>query len=257
MNLPKSLSHAYIVTGGGEQTRREFAGRLAMAYVCPGEQPPCGKCRDCVKAAAGNHPDITLLTLEMSREKKEKKKEITVEQARALRADAYVRPNEAVKKVYMIDPADTLNPAAQNVLLKVVEEGPPYAAFILVAAQPGALLETLRSRCETLALPPEEEAPDPDQWGRAQKLASLLMDGDELELAGFLTGLENEGLKSNQVLDLYALTEAALAPALARQPLRAAPVLQRLRSFRALGVFNIGAGHLLGALAAGGLEVSF
>lgn len=254
MNVPKSLSHAYIVTGGGEQSRRGLAARLASAYVCSGSRPPCGKCRDCVKAAAGNHPDISLITLEMNREKKEKKKEITVDQARALRADAYIRPNEAAKKVYLIDPADALNPAAQNVLLKVVEEGPAYAAFILIAARPGALLETLRSRCETLALPPEEEAPDPEQWERAQKLAALLLGGDELALAKFLAGLENEGIKSAQVLELYALTETALAPALARRPQDCAPVVQRLCAFRALGVFNIGAGHLLGALAAGGFD---
>ena len=247
MTVPGVLSHAYLVTGGGEESRRRFAGELARAYVCRQGPPGCGACRDCVKAQAGNHPDITTLS------PLEGKKEISVDQARALRADAYIRPNEAARKVYLIDPADALNPAAQNVLLKVVEEGPAYAAFLLLAAQPGGVLETLRSRCELLALPPEEDAPDPAQWERAEKLAALLLEGDEWALAEFLTGLENAKPKSGEVLDLFALTERALAPALAREPKKAAPALARLRPFRALRPYNVGAGHLLGALEAGTL----
>lgn len=246
MNLPRTLAHAYIITGGGEESRRRFAGELAMAFLCPKGPPPCGTCRDCVKAAAGNHPDLASLS------PAEGKREITVDQARELRADAYIRPNEAARKVYVIDPADSLNPAAQNVLLKVVEEGPPYAAFVLVCAQAGALLETLRSRCEMLTLPPEEEGADPVQWERAEKLARLLLEGDEWALAAFLTGLETAKLKSGEVLDLYALTERALEPALGDRPAQAAPVLRRLRAFRGLQPFNVGAGHLLGALAVGG-----
>lgn len=245
MTVPSVLSHAYLVSGGGEESRKRFAGELTRAYVCQNGPPACGTCRDCVKAAAGNHPDIMVLS------PAEGKKEITVDQARELRADAYIRPNEAARKVYVIDPADALNPAAQNVLLKVVEEGPAYAAFVLVCAQPGAVLETLRSRCEAIALPPEEEVPDPTQWEQAEKLAALLLKGDEWALAEFLVGLENAKPKSGEVLDLFALTEQALAPALTRQPGRAAPALARLRPFRDLRVFNVGAGHLLGALAAG------
>lgn len=246
-DLPRTLSHAYVVTGGGAESRRAYAGELAQAYLCRSGPPPCGRCRDCRKAAAGIHPDVSVLS------PAEGKKEITVDQARALRADAYIRPNEAERKVYLIDPADALNPAAQNVLLKVVEEGPAYAAFLLLTGRPGALLETLRSRCGLLTLPPEEEAPDPALRGKAEELARLLLAGDELELAAFLAGLENAKLKSGDVLDLYALAEEALAPALAAQPERAVPVLRRLRAFRALRPFNVGAGHLLGALAAGGL----
>lgn len=243
MTLPTVLSHAYLVSGGGEQSRSQFARELAQAYVCQKGPPPCGVCRDCVKAKSGNHPDIMVLS------PAEGKTEITVDQARELRADAYIRPNEAARKVYVISPADALNPAAQNVLLKVVEEGPAYAAFVLVCAQPGAVLETLRSRCESITLPPEDEAPDPALWEKAEKLAALLLDGDEWNLAEFLVGLENTKPKSGDVLDLFALTEQALEPALRDRPIQAAPVLQRLRAFRGLQPFNVGAGHLLGALA--------
>lgn len=242
--VPRPLSHAYLVTGGSDAARRAFAEKMAQAYVCSGREPPCLLCRDCKKAGEGIHPDVSYLA------PAEGKKEIVVDQARALRADAYIRPNEAGRKVYIILPADALNPAAQNTLLKVLEEGPVYAAFLLVTARPGSLLETLRSRCETVTLPPEEETPDPVLAERADKLAALLMDGDELALAAFLLGPDCAKLKSGEVLDLFAAAEGALAPALRRDPKRAAPVLERLRTFRGMRPYNVGSGHLLGLLAA-------
>lgn len=245
-SLPRPLAHAYIIAGGSAASRGAFARRLAQAYVCTGREPPCLKCRDCRKVEEGVHPDVSFLS------PAEGKKEIVVDQARALRADAYVRPNEAGRKVYIIDPADSLNAAAQNTLLKVLEEGPPYAAFLLAAARPGELLATLRSRCETLKLPPEEEeAPDPALREKGAELARLLLGEDELELAGFLTGPACARLKSGEVLDLFGYAEEALAPELRIQPRKAAALLEQLRAFRGMRPYNVGAGHLLGALAAG------
>ncbi len=174
ITLPQPLSHAYVISGGSGEGRLSLARRMAAAYLCRGEHPPCGTCRDCKKAAAGVHPDVKLTA------PPEGKREITVEQARELRADAYVRPNEGSGKVYILHPADAMNPAAQNALLKVLEDGPPYAAFLLLAEQPGKLLETVRSRCESIALPPEEEKPDPALEKQAEALAAVLLEGDEL-----------------------------------------------------------------------------
>ncbi len=56
--------------------------------------------------------------------------------------------------MYIIDDAPSMNPSAQNALLKVLEEGPPYAAFLLLADNAGMLLPTIRSRCEILSLAP-------------------------------------------------------------------------------------------------------
>ena len=153
MELPSPLSHAYLITGGSAEERDALAGRMAAAYLCRGERPPCGRCGPCRKVAAGAHPDIWRTAPAPD------KREITVDQIRALRADAYIRPNEGARKVYIIHPADAMNPAAQNALLKVLEEGPSYAAFLLAAARPGLLLDTVRSRCELMALPPGEDGP--------------------------------------------------------------------------------------------------
>ena len=134
-SLPSPLAHAYLITGGSQEARRTYAEKMAAAYLCTGERPPCGRCRSCEKVGKGIHPDVTLLC------PAEGKREIVADQARALRSDAYIRPNEGVRKVYIIDPADTMNPVAQNALLKVLEDGPDYTAFLLLTAQPGLLLK--------------------------------------------------------------------------------------------------------------------
>ena len=69
--------------------------------------------------------------------------ELKVGPIRDLRSDAFIRPNEARSKVYLIENAQNMNPNAQNALLKVLEEGPPYAAFLLMTDRAGALLETV------------------------------------------------------------------------------------------------------------------
>lgn len=241
MELPHPLSHAYIITGGTASDRADYARRLSTAYVCE-SAAPCGRCRHCEKAIGGIHPDVITVTL------LEDKREILAEQARALRSDAYIRPNEANRKVYLIDPADTMNEVAQNALLKVLEDGPGYAAFLLLCANPGKLLSTIRSRCETLTLPPAEEAPDPALAETAERLAALLMDGDEPDLCAFVCGLEQSKIKTKELQDLFTLTEHALRPYLSARPKRAAALLRLLRDCINACTFNVGAGHLLGLL---------
>lgn len=244
IKIPDPLSHAYLITGGSGESRSACARRLAAAYLCEGEHPPCGVCRHCRKLALGAHPDLSVVTLPPD------KKEIGVEQARALRADAYILPNEASRKVYLIDPADALNPAAQNALLKVLEDGPAYAAFLLTAEQPGKLLDTVRSRCELLALPPEEEQPDPALLERARALAELLLTGSELAVAERFAALEQEKLKSGELAQLLLLAEGCVSRELARVPRRGVQVLSALRQCRENSVYNPGPGHTLGWLAA-------
>lgn len=242
-SIPHPLSHAYIIAGGGEESRKEYARRLTAAYLCEGERPPCGACRHCVKAERDIHPDVYHLA------PPEGKKEIVAAQARDLRTDVYIRPNEGARKVYVIDPADTMNSTAQNALLKVIEDGPEYAAFLLLTAQPGQLLETIRSRCETLTLSPEEEKTDPELERQGEQLARLLLEGSEWELAQRLTALELEKRKSGQVLELLAAAETAVAARLGTDR-RAARVLRLLKTCRDNEVYNMGTGHILGWLCA-------
>ena len=242
LELPCPLSHAYLITGGSPEGRTRLMGRMAAAYLCEGPNPPCGVCRACRKAAAGTHPDIVRTTPAPD------KQEITVDQIRALRADAYIRPNEGRRKVYLIDPADAMNPAAQNALLKVLEEGPAYAAFLLLAGEPGKLLDTVRSRCEPLRLPPEEAPPDPALADKAAALAQVLLTGGELAAAQALVALELDKPKPDQLAALLRLVERRVSQDLARHPQRGAKVLQALKTCRDNGAYNPGAGLTLGLL---------
>lgn len=240
--LPNPLSHAYLVTGGSADSRARLMERLTAAYLCEGEAPPCGRCRACRKAAAGTHPDVSRTAPAPD------KQEITVDQIRALRAGAYIRPNEGKRKVYLIDPADAMNPAAQNALLKVLEEGPAYAAFLLGAERPGRLLDTVRSRCELLSLPPEEPEPDPELQRQAGELAELLFRGDELAAAQALTALELSKPKAEQFSALLAELERQVSRRLARSPRRGARILRALKACRENAVYRPGAGLVLGWL---------
>ena len=146
----RGLSHAYIISGPVGSGRHTLARLLAGAMVCAKEsgKRPCGTCPACKKVFSSIHPDV--VTLSGAGEGKP----ISVDQIRALRSDAHIRPNEGERKVYLLEGADQMNPAAQNAMLKLLEEGPKYAAFLLLCENAGGMLQTVRSRCEELALSP-------------------------------------------------------------------------------------------------------
>ena len=251
MELPEPLSHAYLITGGSGESRGALIERLTAAYLCEAGNPsggsgrrPCGRCRSCRKVAQNIHPDVSRTVPAPD------KKEITVDQIRALRADAYIRPNEGKRKVYVVTPADAMNPAAQNALLKVLEEGPAYAAFLLDAAQPGKLLDTVRSRCEPLSLPPEEERADPEMQKKAAALAELFLNGAELDTALALAELTRKKLKADELSALLLEVENQVSRRLAVNPRRGAKALQALKACRQNAAYRTGAGLTLGWLAA-------
>ena len=243
MELPDPLSHAYLIAGGSGESRRALIQKLTAAYLCEGARPPCARCKPCRKVDAGIHPDVSRTVPAPD------KKEITVDQIRALRADAWIRPNEGRRKVYVVTPADAMNPAAQNALLKVLEEGPAYAAFLLDAAQPGRLLDTVRSRCERLCLPPEEEQASPEVRERAAALAGLFLTGTELDTAQALAALTQEKLRADELSELLLEVENQTSRRMAENPRRGAEVLRALKTCRSNAVFRPGAGLTLGWLS--------
>ncbi len=142
--LPEALSHAYILAGGQGSGRGLLLRYLCQMALCQ-HQPPCGTCRSCGKVIGGYHPDI----LHRGQEKV-----LNVEEVREIRRDVYISPNEGKRKIYVIHQADLLNHQGQNALLKTLEEPPSYALFFLITQEGGAVLETIRSRCQQLNLHP-------------------------------------------------------------------------------------------------------
>lgn len=251
------LSHALILSGSGDKL--EAARYIAAAHLCRSEgERPCLQCNSCRKVLAGIHPDVIEV-------RDAERKELQVDAVRALRQDVYIRPNEGERKVYLFPDCAQLNERDQNVLLKIVEEGPPYAAFVFCTDTLHALLPTIRSRCVTLRLDgtdPEEEDP------AAAELCALIARGDPLPLTAHLTALENRRIKREQLLALlegawqissdalltqYGKTGSAaaaqsLAQSLDRRQLAALTAL--FRRYCGECQYNVGAGHVLGALGA-------
>ena len=147
------LMHSYIVASQSEQARDRLSLDLAAAMLCRSDGVrPCRTCRDCRKVYDGVHPDVIYVAPDPDA----KVPTIKVDQIRSIAATAYILPSEAEKKVYVLRQADTMNLSAQNAFLKLLEEPPQSAAFILAAASPELLLPTVRSRCALLRDPTEQ-----------------------------------------------------------------------------------------------------
>ena len=188
------LSHCYLLAGPAGSGKHSLARILAAAMECTeGDKRPCGRCPQCRKVLAGVHPDV--ITVDDPA-----KKTVTVEMIRKARSDVYIKPNEGLRKVYLIPRAADMNPAAQNALLKVIEEPPDYAAFLLLTESAERLLPTIRSRSVLLRLSPlrpeqgmealTQRFPDKsreelaDAWSRSEgflgRAAQLLSEGEGL-----------------------------------------------------------------------------
>lgn len=157
----RRLSHAYMLTGPDGPVRERAVTELCAGLLCSAPDAPCGVCRDCRKVYAGVHPDVISVTRQTD-DRGRTRQELLVGQIRAVTSDAYIAPNEAARKVYVIAEADRMNTEAQNALLKALEEPPGHACFVLCTATADALLPTVRSRCVRI-----------DETDRAPALAPL------------------------------------------------------------------------------------
>lgn len=254
------LGHAVILTGSGDLL--SAARYVAAAHVCEsGGERPCLTCRHCRKVLEDIHPDVVTV-------QDAEHRELTVEAVRSLRRDVYIRPNEAERKVYIIADAHQLNERDQNVLLKIVEEGPPYAAFIFCTDSPNALLETVRSRCTLLRCGGETEE---TLCQGARELCALLAKGQRLPVIRYLVSLEVNRCKREELRLILRHSWQAVTEALLLRKGKAAPAADCDEEARALAAgltarqlssladtleqyavecdYNVGAGHVLGALA--------
>ncbi|MBQ7986860.1 MAG: DNA polymerase III subunit [Clostridia bacterium] len=142
-------NQAYIFEGERGVGSKECAKLFAGALVCKNTpSAPCTTCNACIMAKAESHPDIYELT------PADGKRNISVDQIRSVVTDAYTKPYESKKKVYIIAYGDDMNEQAQNAFLKVLEEPPEYAVFVILAENNESLLPTIRSRCTSIRFNP-------------------------------------------------------------------------------------------------------
>ena len=157
-----TLPHALLLCGPAGLGKRALTEAFVRARLCesPREGNACGSCRTCKLLAAGTHPDRMLVTLEPNPKTGVMRKEIVVDQIRALSSRLAMASQLGGWQIAVIDPADAMNAPAQNALLKTLEEPGASSLIVLVADQPWRLSATIRSRCQRLdfAVPSQDEA---------------------------------------------------------------------------------------------------
>ncbi len=148
------VPHALVIDGGTYEDRLSEARALASQLV--GEKD---------KVMADIHPDVVIVLPE------EKKKTISVDIIRKMRDDAYIIPNENERKIYIIAKAELMQDYAQNALLKILEEPPRYATFILLCNTHSVLLGTVLSRVALFSLSDDDNLEASEDFGECQELA--------------------------------------------------------------------------------------
>jgi DNA polymerase-3 subunit delta' len=204
-----TLPHALLFTGTAGVGKQAAADALAMACNCQGAIPEfhaedrsgqdpanssgainpltviaCGECKSCKKIAAGNHPDIIRI--------KPAGPFIKIDQIRALLQTLAMKPYEAITRVAILSDAQSMNAAASNALLKILEEPPQRSMLVLIADQKSDLLPTIVSRCQHVGFNPISN----------EKIAAWLKNkhGLEQQAADILAAMANGSFSKAQMM---------------------------------------------------------
>ncbi len=182
----QSLPHALLIHGKRGIGKVEFARALAQSLLCesPENGIACGHCNACGWFREGNHPDFRQLipdamadnddaleVAESDTKDKKKSKEIRIDQIRAIGDFMTLSTHRDGYRVLLIHPAEAMNLAAANALLKTLEEPPPRTVILLVSDELGRLLATVRSRCQRV-LVPSPDAAIAATWLRQQNISN-------------------------------------------------------------------------------------
>ena len=178
----RRFPHAVILEGGSVQERMQLAKKIAAALICTsGGITPCGECSACKKAAADSHADILVYSVE------DKPKAFKVDIVREIRNKAYIVPNEADRKVFILENSHTMGNEGQNAILKILEEPPAYVNFILLCSSKSGFLPTVLSRATVYTLG-QASSTDGDSIPReeiveaAKSIASAVTALDDIEI---------------------------------------------------------------------------
>lgn len=144
----EKITHSYIVSGGNGSGKLDFALFCAKAVFCGGN--PCGKCDHCRKIENESHPDVIIVN-------KDSATSFKIDEIRRVTESINVPPNEAKKKIYILDHCENMTVQAQNALLKAFEEPPEYVLFFILTEKKEALLPTVRSRATLFSISPMDK----------------------------------------------------------------------------------------------------
>lgn len=146
-----AMSQAWLITGPPGSGRSLAARAFAAALQCTGPAPGCGRCRACRTVMEGKHPDVEHVATEGV--------VITVDQTRDLVGRSFVSPGSGAWRVVIVEDADRMAERTTNVLLKAIEEPPPFTVWMLCTPSPEDVMTTIRSRCRgvALAVPPASD----------------------------------------------------------------------------------------------------
>lgn len=224
------LAHALLFAGPEGIGKASLALAFAAWSLCErGEDDACGECAACRQIAAGSHTDLLVVSVAAG------KKEIGVDRARELKRFTQLQPLSGKVKLGIVDGAQLLTVAAQNALLKTLEDPPRRSILILVANNPDALLPTVRSRLQRVPFSPlsredvvrvlehhdiptsaarDLAALAEGSPGRALMLRSCLESGGA-ELAAEFAGVRDAGyLELVQLISRLTQREAEVGPKL-------------------------------------------
>ncbi len=227
--------HALLLHGEAGIGKFRFAQHLAQGLLCETPAPngePCGTCAACRWFAQGNHPDYRVVLPEIlaglaiggdgaadmpaekadgeeGKKTRQPSKEVKIEQVRALLDFCTLGSHRGGARVVVVYPAEALNVAAANALLKTLEEPPAGVVFLMVSARIDRLLPTIVSRCRQWPMSVPNPA-DAQRWLAAQGVddaAALLAEAGGAPLAALaLASDEHRALRD------FTLAQLASGP---------------------------------------------
>jgi len=163
-------AHALLLCGPAGAGHLELGLLLAQRWLCEDQRGdtarPCGRCASCHLLRTRVHPDLMIVVPDALRAQlgwaeadgttakpdAKPSRDVRVEQVRQAIAWSQQTSGRGRGKFLLLHPADALNGAAANALLKTLEEPPGHLHLVLTSTDPEALLPTVRSRCQRLAL---------------------------------------------------------------------------------------------------------
>jgi len=216
------VAHAYLFAGPEHTGKTLTALQFAQLLNCTGEQPPCGRCRQCEQIASGAHADVEIIGVgglcdqEGHDHRKDDSKGIRICQIRRLERVVSRAPYEGRYRVLIIEPADALNREAEVALLKTLEEPPPHVVIILITAAEDALLDTIRSRARRVPFGGmsrgEIELALRNRWDVDPSRAAALARMSEGRFGWAVIALHDESLLERREATLAQIERLAQAP---------------------------------------------